>query len=152
MENNSTGVKRSSERADLRPEVPIRSSRTSPKDVFDKMAIEAGVIVLRGARLKSVRKAGARIVDLLTDDGRSVRAKMFIDTTYEGDLMAAAGVSYTLTREANAKYGEQYNGIHYASKYKPRTGHKQPGANGRVPGGQGVWDRDFPLDPYICTG
>lgn len=120
--------------------------------VFDEMANEAGVIVWRQARLKSVRKTGARIVELLIDDGRSVRAKMFIDTTYEGDLMAAAGVSYTLTREANAKYGEQYNGIHYASKYKPRTGHKRPGANGRVPGGQGVWDRDFPLDPYVLPG
>jgi hypothetical protein len=74
---------------------------------------------------------------------------MFIDTTYEGDLMAAAGVTYTLSREGNAKYGEIYNGIHYTDKYKPRTNHKQPGSNGRVSGGQGVWDRDFPLDPYL---
>ena len=66
--------------------------------------------------------------------------------------MAAAGVSYTLTREGNAKYGEQYNGIHYTAKYKPRTNHKKPGANGRVPGGQGVWDRDLPLDPYVIAG
>ena len=66
--------------------------------------------------------------------------------------MAAAGVSYTLMREGNAKYGETYNGIHYAEKYKPRTNHRKPGANGRVPGGQGVWDRDFPLDPYVVKG
>ncbi len=120
--------------------------------VFDDMAAEARVVVLREARLKSVRKEGVRITALQTDDGRTIQAKMFIDATYEGDLMAAAGVSYTLIREANAQYGEQYNGIHYTPKYQPRAGHQQPAANGRVPGGQGVWDRDFPLDPYVIKG
>ena len=120
--------------------------------LFDQMAKEAGVVVLREARLKAVHKEGARIVEITTDDGRSIRAKMFIDATYEGDLMANAGVTFTLMREGNAKYGEQYNGIHYTDKYKPRTGHRQPGVNGRLPGGQGVWDRDFPLDPYVVKG
>lgn len=120
--------------------------------VFDEMADEAGVIVLREARLQSVKKKGARIVELVMDDGRTVRAKVFVDATYEGDLMAAAGVTYTLMREGNAKYGETYNGIYYSAKYEPRTGHKQPRQNGRVPGGQGVWDRDFPLDPYVVKG
>jgi hypothetical protein len=55
-------------------------------------------------------------------------------------------------REGNAKYGETLNGIQYDAKYKPRSGHLQPGANGRVKGGQGVWDRDFPLDPYVVLG
>ncbi|QEF96400.1 Xanthan lyase precursor [Stieleria maiorica] len=122
------------------------------EQVFDSMVAEAGVVVLREARLESVRKSNNRIGALVTEDGRSVSATMFIDTTYEGDLMAAAGVSYTLEREGNAKYGEQYNGIHYAAKYAPRTDHPQPGSNGRVPGGQGVWDRDFPLDPYVVKG
>lgn len=120
--------------------------------LFDQMAQEAGVTVLRHARLQSVRKEGARIIELLTDDGGVVRAKVYLDTTYEGDLLAAAGVSYTLIREGNAKYGEKHNGIHYTDKYKPRTNHRQPGANGRVPGGQGVWDRDLPLDPYVRHG
>jgi hypothetical protein len=120
--------------------------------VFDKMASEAGVVVLREARLKSVTKDGARIKTLLFEDGRSVRGKMFIDTTYEGDLMAEAGVRYTVTREGNAKYGESYNGIFYTPQYQPRTGHLEPGANGRVKGGQGAWDRDFPLDPYVVKG
>ncbi len=122
------------------------------ESVFDEMAKAAGVVVLREARLKSVKKSGPRIVELATEDGRVVLAKMFIDTTYEGDLMAAAGVGHTLTREGNAKYGEKYNGIYYAEKYKPRPNHLKPGANGRVPGGQGVWDRDFPLDPYVVKG
>ena len=120
--------------------------------VFEELVREAGVTVLRDARLASVKKEGARIAELTTDDGRTIRAKMFLDTTYEGDLLAAAGVSYTVMREGNAKYGETYNGIHYAEKYKPRVNHRKPGANGRVPGGQGVWDRDFPLDPYVVKG
>ncbi len=48
--------------------------------------------------------------------------------------------------------GEAFNGIHYADKYRPRTDHLQPGPNGRVPGGQGVWDRDLPLAPYVVRG
>lgn len=120
--------------------------------VFDEMVAEAGVRVLREARLQRVRKDGARIGQLYTEDGRTIAAKMFIDATYEGDLMAAAGVNYTLMREGNAKYGEQYNGIHYTKSYEPRVDHKQPRSNGRVPGGQGVWDRDFPLDPYVVKG
>lgn len=120
--------------------------------VFDEMAAEAGVVVLREARLKSAITKGTRITELQFEDGRSVRGEMFIDTTYEGDLMAAAGVSYTVTREGNAKYGESYNGIFYTPKYAPRTDHLPPGANGRVKGGQGVWDRDFPLDPYVVKG
>lgn len=120
--------------------------------VFNEMAREADVRVHFGAKLASVKKDGARIVEFVTEDGAVFRAKMFIDATYEGDLMAKAGVSYTLTREGNAKYGERYNGISYDAKYQPRTNHLSPGPTGRVKGGQGVWDRDFPLDPFIVPG
>jgi hypothetical protein len=120
--------------------------------LFDEMAREAGVKVHFRARLASVKKAGARITELVMENGGVFRAKMFLDTTYEGDLMAKAGVTYTLTREGNAKYGETYNGIHYEAKYQPRVNHLKPGPHGRVPGGQGVWDRDFPLDPYVVKG
>jgi hypothetical protein len=120
--------------------------------VFDEMAMEAGVTVWRAARLKAAIMDGPRIAELQMDDGRTVRGRMFIDATYEGDLMAAAGVSYTVSREGNAKYGEYYNGIYYAPSYRPRTGHLIPGPNGRVKGGQGAWDRDFPLDPYVVKG
>jgi hypothetical protein len=122
------------------------------EELFQEMAKDASVPVHFGGRLKSVRKNGARIIEFETEGGTIIRAKAFIDATYEGDLMAKAGVSYTLNREGNAKYGEAYNGIHYSDKYLPRRDHKSPGANGRVPGGQGVWDRDFPLDPYVTPG
>lgn len=122
------------------------------EEVYTQMAKEAGVKVHFKARLAKVTKDGARITEFVTEDGTVFRAKMFLDTTYEGDLMAKAGVSYTLMREGNAKYGETYNGIYYDEKYKPRTGHLMPGETGRVTGGQGVWDRDFPLDPYVVKG
>ena len=122
------------------------------EELFDTLVREANVPVHFNSRLASVIKTGPRITAILTEDGTLLRARVFIDATYEGDLMAKAGVTHTLTREGNAKYGETYNGIHYTDKYAPRTAHKKPGANGRVPGGQGVWDRDFPLDPYVVPG
>lgn len=120
--------------------------------LFNEMTRAAGVRVLFNARLSAVTKDGARITEFITEDGRVFRAGMFLDTTYEGDLMAKAGVSHTVQREGNALYGETLNGIHFSEKYKPRTNHLKPGPNGRVPGGQGVWDRDFPLDPYRVAG
>ncbi len=120
--------------------------------VFEEMVNEAGVRVLRGAKLAEVNKVGPRIESISFANGDIVRAKVFIDTTYEGDLMARAGVTFTLLREGNAKYGESLNGIQYDAKFKPRSEHLMPGANGRIKGGQGVWDRDFPLDPYVVIG
>ena len=51
-----------------------------------------------------------RIVGIRTEDGRVFEGRIFIDATYEGDLLAAAGVSYTIGREANELYGETLNG------------------------------------------
>jgi len=122
------------------------------EQVFNDLARESQVPVHFHARLAAVHKEGARITELTTEDGTVFRAAMFIDATYEGDLMAKAGVSYTLLREGNAKYGETYNGIHFAPNFAPRTDHAKPRANGRTPSGQGVWDRDLPLDPYVVKG
>jgi len=61
-------------------------------------------------RENGVTKDGARIVSIRTLSGKTFKAKVFIDATYEGDLMAAAGVEYFVGREANDVYGEQYNG------------------------------------------
>lgn len=120
--------------------------------LFDKIVRAAKVPVHFQSRLASVARSGGRITEIIMEDGAIFRAKMFIDATYEGDLMAKAGVSYTLQREGNAKYGERYNGIYYDAKYEPRTNHFKPGPHGRTPSGQGAWDRDFPLDPYIKPG
>ncbi len=122
------------------------------EQVFNDMVKEAGVTVRFDSRLAKAEKDGANIKAIVLEGGQTIRARMYVDTTYEGDLMAKAGVSYTITREGNAKYGETYNGISYDPKYQPRTNHLKPGPTGRVKGGQGVWDRDLPLDPYVVPG
>jgi flavin-dependent dehydrogenase len=126
------------------------------EEVFEELVKEAAVTVLRDARLIEVTKEGPRISRIVVtgpgDTRREIAAKIFIDTTYEGDLMAAAGVSHTLTREGRDQYDESLAGIRYADWCRPRAPHEQPGPNGRKPGGQGVWDRDFPLDPYVRKG
>ena len=76
------------------------------------MLKEAGVVVRTGRYLKSVTKDGARITSLVTKDG-TFRAKVFVDGTYEGDLMAAAGVDWTIGREGRAEFGESYAGKRY---------------------------------------
>ncbi|MBE8721697.1 FAD-dependent oxidoreductase [Sphingobacterium pedocola] len=62
-------------------------------------------------RESGVTKKGDRIVSITTLSGKTFKGKMFIDATYEGDLMAAADVSYHVGREANSVYGEKWNGI-----------------------------------------
>lgn len=52
-----------------------------------------------------------KIISITTISGKTFKGKMFIDATYEGDLMASAGVTYTVGREACSKYNEQWNGV-----------------------------------------
>ena len=72
-----------------------------------------GLDIRRGEKLdreKGVEKRNGKIISITTLSGRTFRGKMFVDATYEGDLMAAAGVSYTVGRESNSVYGETVNG------------------------------------------
>ncbi|MDZ4290168.1 MAG: FAD-dependent oxidoreductase [Prosthecobacter sp.] len=81
--------------------------------VFNDMAREAGVQVVYGERLdlkKGVRKEGVRLTSLIMESGREFSAKVFIDSSYEGDVMAKAGVKYIVGREPNSQYGETLNG------------------------------------------
>lgn len=83
------------------------------KEVFDDMVREAGVQVVLGERLdlkSGVLKDGQRITKIVMESGKTFEAKVFIDASYEGDLMAKAGVSYIVGREPNSKYGETLNG------------------------------------------
>lgn len=83
------------------------------KAVFDDMVREAGVEVATGERLdlkKGVVKDGRKIVKIVMESGREFAGKVFIDASYEGDVMAKAGVSYIVGREPNSKYGETLNG------------------------------------------
>lgn len=86
------------------PHVAMRVTRAMLK--------EAGVTVLTRRYLQSVTKDGPRITSLITKDG-TFAAKVFVDGTYEGDLMAAAGVDWTIGREGRAEFGESYAGKRY---------------------------------------
>ena len=92
---------------------------------------ESKVPVKFNQRLANVKKDGARIGEITMEDGTVYRGKMFIDATYEGDLMAKAGVKYMVGREANERFDETINGV-----------------RGRTPSHQFV----VPVDPYLTPG
>lgn len=76
------------------------------------MLKEAGVTVITGCPLRTVEKSGTRITALRTTHG-PFAARVFVDGTYEGDLMAAAGVSWVIGRESRAEHGESLAGKQY---------------------------------------
>jgi hypothetical protein len=87
------------------------------EQVFEDMVTQAKVHVVRGERLNlnaGVIKDGTRIISLKMESGKTFEANLFIDASYEGDVMARAGVTYTVGREANSVYGETLNGIEAA--------------------------------------
>jgi hypothetical protein len=84
------------------------------EQVFEDLIKEHRIPVDRNEwlnRQEGVRKSGSRIVSITTLSGKSYPGKMFIDATYEGDLMAAAAVDYHIGREARSVYGENWNGV-----------------------------------------
>jgi hypothetical protein len=97
---------------------------------------EAGVnLVLQEKLLRDgngVTKSGVRLTSLTMESGRTVAGRVFVDATYEGDLMAAAGVSYHVGREAELTYGESLNGIRVALALKHQFTHD--------------------VDPYVVPG
>ena len=100
---------------------------------------ESKVPVYLDQRLATVKKDGTRIVEVVMENGNVFRAKMFIDCTYEGDLMAKADVPYLVGREANERFGETLNGIRAETpKHQflvPVDPHVKPGnpASGLLP-------------------
>ncbi len=80
--------------------------------VTKQMLDEANVEVLAKRYLQSVTKDGTRMTSLVTSNG-TFTAKIYIDATYEGDLMAAAGVGWTIGRESRAEFGESLAGKQY---------------------------------------
>ncbi len=76
------------------------------------MLSEAGVKVITERYLQSVNKTGPRIDSIATSHG-TYSGRVFIDGSYEGDLMAAAGVSWTIGREGKAEFDESFAGKQY---------------------------------------
>jgi hypothetical protein len=82
--------------------------------VFESLVKENELQILRDEwldRENGVVQEDGRITTIKTLSGKIFNGKMFIDATYEGDLMAAADVRYHVGREANSVYGEEWNGI-----------------------------------------
>ena len=85
--------------------------------IYKDYIVRGNVEVLYGHRIVDAQKQGASITSINvesvenTAQTKNISAKVFIDCTYEGDLMARAGVSYVVGREDNKVYGEDYNGV-----------------------------------------
>jgi hypothetical protein len=108
--------------------------------IYNQMILENGVIVVHGrldqrdagpTSKNGVIKIGKHITAIRLEDGQTISADVFIDAGYEGDLMAKAGVSFTVGREANSQYGETADGVEL-----------EKGGN-RIPSG---------ISPYVKPG
>jgi flavin-dependent dehydrogenase len=105
------------------------------EEILRAMLTEAGITPVFQERLdlkRGVRKEGTRIVSITTESGNVYSAKVFIDATYEGDLMARAGVHYAIGREANSQYEETLNGVQTRHAVKHQF--------------------IFPVDPFVVPG
>lgn len=109
------------------------------EEVFDEWVKELGIELYRDEWLNretGVTVEEGKITAIRTLSGKEFRGKMFVDATYEGDLMAAAGVSYHVGREATSVYDEEWNGVqtgvfHHRHHFKVL---------------------DQPIDPYVIPG
>lgn len=104
--------------------------------VFEDLIAEYDIPLYRDEWLdrdNGVKKDGARIVSIAMLSGKKFAGRIFIDATYEGDLMAAAGVRYSVGREAAAQYGEQWNGVQKGARHHGHYFKK-------------------PVDPYVVPG
>ncbi|MEX0774006.1 MAG: FAD-dependent oxidoreductase [Balneolales bacterium] len=85
------------------------------ENIYREMLEEAGVPVVMNDRIvlnhRGVEKREGKISAIVTEEGNVYRGEVFMDATYECDLMAMAGVSYHIGRESNAKYDETLNGV-----------------------------------------
>lgn len=115
--------------------------------VFQEMLEKEKVKLVFNQRLNresGVKKKGNKIISITMESGEKYTGSMFIDATYEGDLMASSGVSYTIGREANNQYGETLNGIQWTDESKTiLDGYSKNAANHNFVNG---------VDPYKIKG
>lgn len=107
------------------------------ESTFHQYIKEGNVEVLYQHRITGAKKVDGRVTEIQLEAAAGgtakhavIQAKMFIDCSYEGDLLAKAGISYTVGREANAQYGETYNGVQLRNKHQFPEGidpYKVPG-------------------------
>ena len=137
-----------------------RQSRNTPQEetmwtfepsaaliVYKQMIKKENISLVYGEKLN--RKSGViknnnQILEIVMLSGRRFKGEMFIDATYEGDLMAATGVSYTIGRESNKEYGESLNGV--------QANRVSLTLNGRVSRNNLHHNFIDGVDPYIIKG
>lgn len=107
--------------------------------VFDELVVENAIPVFRNEWLdrdNGVIKKDGRITSIRMLSGRTVHGRMFVDASYEGDLMACAGIEYHVGRESRDQYGEEWNGVqtgvlhhrhHFGAVKTPISPYKIPG-------------------------
>ena len=84
------------------------------ENIFETMIRENQISVHRDEWLDrdgGVSKTGAKIDSITMLSGKTFAGRIFIDATYEGDLMATAGIDYHVGRESRQHYGENWNGV-----------------------------------------
>ena len=137
------------------PEIPSKEGEDAmwtfepsvAKKIYQQMIDSENIELVTEKRLdreRGVELNNNRIVAITMESGETYRGKMFIDATYEGDLMAAAGVSYMVGREANSEFGETLNGVqanHYNITLKGKVSRNAVHHN-FIPG----------VDPFIEKG
>lgn len=103
------------------------------EDVFNQYIKEANVEVLYNNKIvTAIKKKGVikeielENVNVVPNTKTRIRAKVFIDASYEGDLMARAGVAYTVGRESSGQYNESYNGVQVQPPAIPQHGNQIP--------------------------
>jgi len=115
--------------------------------VFRDMMKKENIKLVYNQRLNrktGVEKKGNKIISITMESGEKYTGHMFIDATYQGDLMAASGVSYTIGREANNQYGETLDGIQWTDEAKTILGvYSKNAANHNFVNG---------VDPYEIKG
>jgi len=121
-----------------KPEYYFESS--TAQQAYDSMLKTAGIEIRYGSPVDKVAKDGSRITSITLTDGTVISAKVFIDASYEGDLMARAGVDYRIGREAKAEFGEEAAGIRF-----DKVARKAPtvDADGKLLPGISAWAKDL---------
>ncbi|MGJ8738462.1 FAD-dependent oxidoreductase [Zobellia laminariae] len=141
------------------------------EQIFKKFIKDHNITILRDKwldREKGVELKDGEIVSITMLDGETYKGKIFVDGTYEGDLMAAAGVNYHVGREANSVYNEEWNGVqkgvyHHSHNFQQlnispyvipgdSTSGLLPRISAEDPGEQGSGDKRLQAYNYrLCT-
>lgn len=87
------------------------------KSIFQSWIDKYDIKIVYEQHLEVVEKENGKITKITMEDGTNYNGKVFLDSTYEGDLLARADISYHVGREPNSTYKEIYNGIYFGAQH-----------------------------------